>query len=246
MENNNKIMQSFWIGEHLSVMELLCINSCLKNGHDFHLYLYKQIQNVPQEVIIKDANEIIPEKFLFKDSINSFASFSDWFRFKLLFKKGGWWTDMDSICLKSFNIPEEYCFPTEVLKRFSSPTICIGNLKVPAGCEIMGECVEIIEHNYSKFEVIPWGLFGLYLFRRIIYTYDSAPYIRSPDVFHPIALFDFDSFTNGQCNIEFSNNSLAVHLYNGMWTYKNLDKNASYHPKCLYEKLKGMYLFKNA
>ena len=44
---NKPIIQSLWIGKELSVLEQLCICSFLKNGHNFHLYTYEKINNVP-------------------------------------------------------------------------------------------------------------------------------------------------------------------------------------------------------
>ena len=32
------VIQSLWIGDRLSVMERLCIQSFLDQGHQFHLY----------------------------------------------------------------------------------------------------------------------------------------------------------------------------------------------------------------
>ena len=41
-------VQSLWIGNALSELEILSINSFLKNSHDFHLYVYDDIKNVPE------------------------------------------------------------------------------------------------------------------------------------------------------------------------------------------------------
>lgn len=55
-----------------------------------------------------DANEIIPEneKFYYKGNgdcpVKSIVGFSDIFRYKLLYMVGGWYSDFDVTCLKSF------------------------------------------------------------------------------------------------------------------------------------------------
>ena len=54
-------MQSLWIGERLSKIELLAIQSFLSNGHEYHLYVYSDVGEVPSGVILKDAASIIPE-----------------------------------------------------------------------------------------------------------------------------------------------------------------------------------------
>src|SRR5205823_1893528 len=56
----NRIIQGLWIGPQLSIMEQLSIASFLRNGHDYHLYIYNELPNVPKGVVIRDASEILP------------------------------------------------------------------------------------------------------------------------------------------------------------------------------------------
>ena len=107
------VIQSLWIGDPLSKLEQLCIQSFLDNGHEFHLYVYTAIGNVPSGVIIKDGNEILPNQFIFRDDHGSVASFSDWFRYALLIMHGGFWVDMDMICIKPFAFSESFVFGLE-------------------------------------------------------------------------------------------------------------------------------------
>ena len=94
------IIQSLWIGGSLSKIEQLCINSFLKNNHEFHLYTYGEVQNIPEGTTVKDANEIINSSEIFTYNGGSYAGFADWFRWELLYKKGGFWVDTDVICIK--------------------------------------------------------------------------------------------------------------------------------------------------
>ena len=110
-------INGLWIGDELSPLELLCIKSYLDNGHSFHLWSYQSFQ-LPSwpGLTAKDANEILPEKFVFRykngnafgHGKGSLAGFSDIFRYKLLWEKGGWWTDMDITCLKPLDLDSEY------------------------------------------------------------------------------------------------------------------------------------------
>ena len=56
---NNKVIKGMWIGDSLSNVEKLSINSFLKNGHDYHLYIYDDIKGIPDGVVVKDANTIL-------------------------------------------------------------------------------------------------------------------------------------------------------------------------------------------
>ena len=48
----NKVIQGLWIGPELSVMEQLSIASFLENGHEYHLYVYDAVKNVPARAVI--------------------------------------------------------------------------------------------------------------------------------------------------------------------------------------------------
>lgn len=103
-------VQSLWIGEQLSPIEQLCARSFLHHGHEFILYVYDEPAGVPDGVRIKDANAILPASAVFMHNIGTYAIFSDWFRWALLYRCGGWWVDMDVVCLKPFMFDEALVF----------------------------------------------------------------------------------------------------------------------------------------
>jgi hypothetical protein len=116
------IIQGLWIGPRLTRFEHNSIKSYLNHGYTYHLYTYYPVDNVPNGVIYKDAREILPESEIFYYN-GSIAPFSDMFRYKLLYDKGGVWTDCDIICLGRFPDNKPYIFVTErtILKgAFSS------------------------------------------------------------------------------------------------------------------------------
>lgn len=145
MDNSNKIVHGLWIGDSLSNIEKLCIHSFIANGHEFWLWLYEPISDMPTAAIVKDANEIIAKSEVFSYSNTnkfghgkgSYAGFSDIFRYKLLHQYGGWWTDMDITCLKPLNFNADYVF------RFHHKIGAVGNLmKLPKNAPIMKYCYE--------------------------------------------------------------------------------------------------------
>ena len=103
-------IQSLWIGADLSNVEKLCVQSFLDHGHEFHLYTYGNIGGIPQGAIIKDANEILPQSEIFQNRRGGVAAFSDWFRYALLHKRGGFWVDMDVVCVKPFSFDSDIVF----------------------------------------------------------------------------------------------------------------------------------------
>ena len=114
------IIRSFWFGKPMNWICDLSMKSYIRQGHRFELYAYEDYL-VPEGVIIMDANEIIPESASFQmmssvDGIRGrYSTFANIFRYKLLFDKGGVWSDLDSICIKPLNFDNdiEVMFATE-------------------------------------------------------------------------------------------------------------------------------------
>jgi hypothetical protein len=113
-KDTNNIIQGLWIGPRLSRFEHNSIKSYLKQGYEYHLYTYGKVDNIPDGVIIKDGNEILDKKYIFHYE-GSIAPFSDLFRYKLLFERGGVWTDCDIICVKRLpdDTQHKYIFVAE-------------------------------------------------------------------------------------------------------------------------------------
>lgn len=130
---SNQIVQSFWYSKNpntnfISTIEIACVASYLANGHHFHLYTYdledksilhlinslKECENF-KNLSIKNAQEIIKKEEIFFDDRGSvgIAAFSDYFRFALLYQRGGWWVDMDTICLKHLDFSSPFVFASQ-------------------------------------------------------------------------------------------------------------------------------------
>jgi hypothetical protein len=140
--DDNRIVHGLWIGNRLSDIEILTLRSFIHQGHEFHLWIYEPISNIPGQVVTRDANQVIPAKDIivrkYNDPVTGVgkgsvgAPFSDMFRYKLLYEYGGWWVDMDMTCLKPLQIEEPYFFRNHLFLEI------IGNvMKCPKGSELM-------------------------------------------------------------------------------------------------------------
>jgi Glycosyltransferase sugar-binding region containing DXD motif len=94
---------AFWFGNPLNAFHWACIRSFVSRGHDYRLHVYEPIE-VPAGVTLLDANEVLPRDKLFAISNPvtgkpDVGPFSDLFRYKLLLERGGWYVDVDTICL---------------------------------------------------------------------------------------------------------------------------------------------------
>ena len=56
-----EVANSLWIGEKLLPQNIISIKSFLQNGFDYNLYVYDDVKNIPSEVNVLDANDILPE-----------------------------------------------------------------------------------------------------------------------------------------------------------------------------------------
>ena len=104
-------IQSLWVGPCLGTMERLSVSSYLANGHPYHLYTYGEVKDIPYGAIVRDASEILPESDIKR--FKNLTNFSDYWRYNLLWKRGGWWCDIDTVCLRPFIFPEEHVFSQE-------------------------------------------------------------------------------------------------------------------------------------
>ena len=108
-----KVVNGFWHGSELGELEKLCINSWIKNGHEFHLWLYDDME-VPKGVDVENANHIVSlhEFFTYDEgvSIGTAVAFSNLFRAQLLYQRCGLYTDLDVLCLKPYDFNKRFVF----------------------------------------------------------------------------------------------------------------------------------------
>jgi Glycosyltransferase sugar-binding region containing DXD motif len=241
----NKVIQGFWIGDTLTNIQKLSLNSFIHNGHDYHLYTYSDVQGVPSRAQIFDANLIVPleKRKLFKND----ANFSDYFRAKLTYAKGGFYADTDIICLKPFEFEDPWCFVSEY--QFGKPEPppltkplvngCI--VKVPAGDKMTGEIIKRIEAMDTRSPELSWIAVGPEQYRWGCKFYNHNGYVQPPEVFDslwPTALQDFVSLPEWAI----SDKAHAIHLRTSYWKPgTRLDPNGIYPEDSWFESLKRKY-----
>jgi hypothetical protein len=236
----NKTIQGLWVGPELSAMEQLSISSFLLSGHDYHLYVYEDVKNVPVGTFIRDANEILPSSRIFQYKRSpSYAGFANFFRYKLLLEQGGWWVDTDTICLKPFDFPEPYVFSTQLSHR-GVEEVNSGIIKVLPGSEVMAYAWEVCQtKNPSR---LVWGETGPRLMAKAVRKFSLERYKTNYRVFCPVDYEKWRDVLKPGIGILLDDRSYGIHLWNEMWRAAGQDKNAQYQPNCLYEELKGTYL----
>jgi len=253
--SSNHIIQGFWQGP-FTTMERLCVESFMQNGHELRLYCYEKPEGVPEGVCIMDANEILPESQV--STFRCSTHFSDFFRVNLLLKRGGWHTDLDNVLLHALDdeaFSASYCF----YRDHDESTISLALSKCPPGSPLMQHCVGYIGRmGQAEREQLSWQAIGpdfthgaiehfkLTEFAQPGYVFDPVHWSRAHDLVNPAAEFDLSR-------------SYSVHLFHAAWNDGPQDRygkgwdlgqpssekiwtDGTYHPDCLYEKLKRRYI----
>ena len=141
------IVQSLWFGAPLTSLEKKSIQSHLDLGYTFHLYVYEHIDGIPPGTVIKDASTIVPRENMFQNKFP--LPFADYWRFVLLYKKGGIWVDLDMIALKKYPFENKtYVFSSEktvqagTLKSKKLEVANIGIIKTPPETPMFQELIK--------------------------------------------------------------------------------------------------------
>jgi len=131
----NSIVRSLWIGAALGPVERLSIASFLAHGHRFELFTYGPVAGVPEGTVTREADEILPQSEIFRFR-DSYAKFSDGFRYEMLNRLGGFWADTDVICLQPFDFAVECVFAWEDPDKIGSAV-----LRLPPGHSVLRELI---------------------------------------------------------------------------------------------------------
>jgi len=233
------IVQALWIGSRLSVMERLSICSYLEQGHPFHLYTYDDVENIPAGAVVRDGREILPadEIFCYQRGFGkgSFSAFSNCFRYKLLLERGGWWSDLDSVCLRPLDFAGEHVAGYERHPE-GDQRIASGLMKVPPGSPLMKFCWE------ASWQVdrstVRWGQIGPALLAKAVRELNVSLQTLEPSVFYPINYWQVWELVRQH---ELPADCSAIHLWNSQWRRHGLNPDSIFRPDCIYEQLKKTF-----
>ena len=216
-------------------MEQLCIASFLRHGHEVHLYTYGHVDAIPTGTVVRDGREILPaERIFFYSEHNSPSGFANFFRYKLLLDRGGWWVDTDMVCLRPFDFDGEHVFSAETSRGVAA--VNCGVIRAPRGSEAMAFAWETC--NAKDPAALRWGETGPALMKQAVEHCGLEDAVQPPEAFCPIPWPEWRRLLDGDDALELPAKSYAVHLWNEMWRRGGADKDGEYDPRCLYERLK--------
>jgi len=233
------VVQALWVEGPLSPLEQLSIRSFLAQGHPVHVYSYGEVSGLPDGARLLPAEEILPadEVFRYDDDTGqgSYAGFANLFRYKLLFDRGGWWSDLDVVALAPFDLEEDWVFASERLRE-GGTLVTNSVLKAPPGSAFYGECFQRALRDEER--ASRWGAIGPRFLHAAVERHGLLGHVVPPEVFCPV-----DWWRAGEVlqPMELPAESRAVHLWNEMWRAHGWSREPVQPPGVLYGKLHRLY-----
>ena len=173
-----------------------------------------------------------------------------------MYEKGGYWSDLDMICIKSFDFKEPYVFSSErtiqkgAYRMKVKKVANINFLKSPKGSPFFKELYETcMEHHRNKTnkDKIKY----MRMARDLIKKYKYEKYIKPPhyfchldwwyakDAYLPVKTFKEKYGVPGKSINSMFTKTYTVHLWRDLVTKKyKLDTNGTYDSKSLWERFK--------
>lgn len=201
------VLNSLWVGERLSYLERLSIQSARAHGHVFRVFSYdpSALQGVPDGVEVLDAAEVMPrEKMIsYAECDNGVALGANFWRYNLLAKGLGYWCDLDFVLVKPFDFDQPYVLGWEYegwinnavmyappdsafvqdLFELSRP-----NVRPPwfGPARTLKFYLRKLREGHLGLEDMPWGTYSAGMVTYIVKKRMLQPYVSQPDVFYPV------------------------------------------------------------
>jgi mannosyltransferase OCH1-like enzyme len=202
--------------------------------------VYEEVENIPKGVNIRDGNDILPDSgiWYYGKGFNkgSPSSFSNEFRYTLLYKNGGLWADTDVVLLKKLELNNEFIFISEMNNEKQQVTTSVMYSK-DSKQDIFRECIDEIG-NVDK-DSIRHGDIGPTLFDYKVKEYDLKNYVKPPEEFCSINWDELYKFFDDS---ELSEETKGLHLWQSRWKVDGFVEYKEYDKNCIFEKLKEKYL----
>lgn len=205
-----------WFHNPMTEIQRLSIRSFLHHGHDVILYTYGAIE-APDGVIFKDASEFIPEDEIFL-AYESYAAFSDIFRYKMLAKTDYIWVDADTVCLRP-----DWNFGDYILSLQEPFKVTNNVLSYPQNSQLAKKLVEEAVYVDNKI----YDYLGPVLITRLVSELGLGDKVLPEHTFNPIYWQNFyDTYDPAKCDLVLNRckNSHAVSLSNFMLKFHNVDR----------------------
>jgi hypothetical protein len=198
---------------------LLCLRSFVDHGHGMEVYTYSDTIAVPNWIVRRDAREILPADHILHYQAGfgrgSPALHANLFRYALLDRFGGWWTDLD-VLLLSDELPETTHFFAQAAEPYS--TLNNSVLKFPAGDPLLRDAVSGC--NVVAEADAVWGQTGPLLLTSLVDKHALRSFVQPAHTAYPIPWQDVPAmFDPARCQElkERVRGAIFLHMFNEIW-----------------------------
>ncbi|AMN45461.1 glycosyltransferase [Rhodoplanes sp. Z2-YC6860] len=211
-------VRMFWTGPPLSPYELLSLTSFVAAGAQVFVYSTNRALRVPDGVELLDVRDLLPgpvHRFYFPDGDPSPALHSDLFRYAALHRFGGWYADLDMVCLRG--LPTDKVYLAWETDKEANGAI----MKFPVHSPVMAGAIEearaLMPQTERGAPASLRGLLGPPLVTKLVHDYALDHVLRPASSAYPIGILDtpamFDPMRCDELN-EQAARSDFVHLWN--------------------------------
>jgi hypothetical protein len=217
---------SLWVGKPMTKLQKTCLSSFVYHGHTINLFVYDMDMEVPKGVVKRDAREVLSEENIFLVR-NTYAAFSDIFRYHMLHKLDLIWVDADTLCCTD----DWSFFKDDILFCREYKDYYIGGvLKLPKGSPITSYLIKEVDEIDP--DSMSWAEMGPLLLTKAIKKFGYESYCQELETLCMISpnqaekMFWQRRFAIDTIKRTNRDNVKSASLYNGMLTvFGNVDTN---------------------
>lgn len=239
------VIQSLWVGPRLSVMEQLSVRSFLHRGHPFHLYTLGHVDDVPTGTVVHSIADVLSRSEMTEygfeyrgreehDGHHASPVF-DSFRYKLLHARGGWWTDLDCVCVRPLEFRDDH-----VLGHTREPggrrRVATALMKAPPGSPLMEFCWQ--RSRLADRSASAWTHAGPHLLGEALERVPVPVRILEPAAFCPIDYWQVWQLIRER---QMPERCHVIRLWRSRWQQERLDPDAVYDLESVYEQMKRRF-----
>ncbi len=232
------VVHSLWIGPSLPRLQRLCMESWIRLGYEYRLFVYGDVENLPTYAVVIDGSQVIKEIHRYQDEAHKGhpALHANYFRYVWLYEEGGIWADLDCALLrplpnKSLIISSEphraepYWFPDLAL------------IKIPPKSDLMRKCRDKAKDRIDR-GVAAWGKFGPKLLIKALQDarMNSLEYVSPPRDFCPIPCWLTDEIYRPHA-LPLPRESYGFHIWSESSKARGHATDERHHPDSLFERL---------
>jgi hypothetical protein len=211
---------SLWVGNSMTKIQEISLSSFVYHGHDITLFVYDLNMKVPSGVKKENARLIMDESEIFLVQ-NTYAAFSDLFRYRMINKTGLAWVDADTICLSS-----DWEDLGDTFACFEKNLIVGGVLKLPQESKALRYLIKK-SSEFDK-EKINWIDVGPALVDKAFRKFNLLNYVHPMETFCGIHWSEWSKLWDPNHFKEIKileKKSKSISVYHSMTTRAGIDKN---------------------